>query len=59
MSGKASLAKNLELLGIQLVDENLQKVLKRVVELGDTKKDKPLNFYAASKKANDIFFKFY
>jgi len=28
-------------------------------ELGDTKKDKPLNFYAASKKANDIFFKFY
>ena len=38
MSGKASLAKNLEMLGIQLVDENLQKVLKRVVELGDTKK---------------------
>ena len=38
MSGKASLAKNLEILGIQLVDENLQKVLKRVVELGDTKK---------------------
>ncbi len=38
MSGKASLAKNLELLGIQLVDENLNKVLKRVVELGDSKK---------------------
>jgi D-citramalate synthase len=38
MSGKASLTKNLELLGIQLVDENLQKVLKRVVELGDSKK---------------------
>ena len=38
MSGKASLAKNLETLGIQLVDENFNKVLKRVVELGDTKK---------------------
>ena len=38
MSGKASLAKNLETLGIQLVEENLNKVLKRVVELGDTKK---------------------
>jgi len=38
MSGKASLAKNLEMLGIQLVEENLQKVLKRVVELGDSKK---------------------
>jgi len=38
MSGKASLAKNLEMLGIQLVEENLNKVLNRVVELGDTKK---------------------
>tara|TARA_B100000700_G_C15038160_1_gene853838 strand:+ start:1638 stop:3152 length:1515 start_codon:yes stop_codon:yes gene_type:complete len=38
MSGRASLAKNLETLGIQLVEENLKKVLKRVVELGDTKK---------------------
>ena len=38
MSGKASLNKNLELLGIQLIDENLQKVLRRVVELGDSKK---------------------
>ena len=38
MSGKASLIKNLELLGIQLAEENLQKVLKRVVELGDSKK---------------------
>ena len=38
MSGKASLAKNLEMLGIQLVEDNLKKVLKRVVELGDTKK---------------------
>ncbi len=28
-------------------------------ELGDTKKTKPLNFYAATKKANDVFFKFY
>jgi len=38
MSGKASLTKNLEMLGIQLVEENLKKVLKRVVELGDSKK---------------------
>ena len=28
-------------------------------ELGDKKNKKPLNFYAATKKANDIFFKFY
>lgn len=28
-------------------------------ELGDKKNEKPLNFYAATKKANDIFFKFY
>ncbi len=38
MSGKASLAKNLEQLGIQLTDENLKKVLRRVVSLGDSKK---------------------
>ncbi len=38
MSGKASLVKNLEQLGIQLAEENLQKVLRRVVELGDSKK---------------------
>ncbi len=28
-------------------------------ELGDKKNKKPLNFYAATKKANDTFFKFY
>ena len=28
-------------------------------ELGDTKRKKPLNFYAATKKANDIFFNYY
>lgn len=38
MSGKASLQKNLEKLDISLSDENLDKVLKRVVELGDSKK---------------------
>ena len=38
MSGKASLQKNLEKMDISLSDENLQKVLKRVVELGDSKK---------------------
>jgi len=38
MSGKASLLKNLEKLDITLSDENLNKVLKRVVELGDSKK---------------------
>jgi len=38
MSGKASLLKNLEKLDIALSDENLDKVLKRVVELGDSKK---------------------
>lgn len=38
MSGKASLQKNLEKMDIALSDENLQKVLKRVVELGDSKK---------------------
>ncbi|HHH39099.1 MAG TPA: 2-isopropylmalate synthase, partial [Sedimenticola sp.] len=38
MSGKASLLKNLEKLDITLSEENLAKVLKRVVELGDSKK---------------------
>lgn len=38
MSGKASLQKNLEKLDISLSDSNLDKVLKRVVELGDSKK---------------------
>lgn len=28
-------------------------------ELGDTKRKKPINFYAATKKANDIFFNYY
>ena len=29
------------------------------MELGDKRNNKPINFYAATKKANDIFFKFY
>jgi len=37
MSGKASLGKNLQSLGITLSDENQKKVLARVVELGDSK----------------------
>ncbi len=37
MSGKASLQKNLETLGISLSPENRMKVLERVVELGDSK----------------------
>jgi D-citramalate synthase len=37
MSGKASLAKNLEALGLSLSEENQQKVLARVVRLGDSK----------------------
>ncbi len=37
MSGKASLIKNLEELDLSLSEENLQKVLERVVELGDSK----------------------
>ena len=37
MSGKASLSKNLEALGITLSAENQKKVLTRVVELGDSK----------------------
>ncbi len=38
LAGKASLAKNLERIGITLSDENQRKVLKRIVELGDSKK---------------------
>ncbi|MEW4983256.1 MAG: alpha-isopropylmalate synthase regulatory domain-containing protein [Cycloclasticus sp.] len=37
MSGKASLSKNLERLGITLSDENQKKVLERIVRLGDSK----------------------
>ena len=37
MSGKASLAKNLEQLGLNLSEEHYQKVLDRIVELGDRK----------------------
>ena len=37
MSGKASLEKNLEALGISLSQEDRAKVLKRVVKLGDSK----------------------
>jgi D-citramalate synthase len=37
MSGKASLAKNLEALGLELSPENQAKVLARIVDLGDSK----------------------
>jgi D-citramalate synthase len=37
LSGKASLVKNLEALDITLAEADLEKVLKRVVELGDSK----------------------
>ncbi|PCJ41241.1 MAG: 2-isopropylmalate synthase [SAR86 cluster bacterium] len=37
LSGKASVLKNIEELGITLSDENLKKVLERVVKLGDSK----------------------
>ncbi len=37
MSGKASLAKNLDALGLSLSPENQAKVLTRIVELGDSK----------------------
>ena len=37
MSGKASLIKNLEVLGISLSEEDQAKVLERVVKLGDSK----------------------
>lgn len=36
-SGKANIKKNLEALGIELDDEYLQKVTKRIIELGDKK----------------------
>ncbi len=36
-SGKASIEKNLEILGIELDDESKKKVLQRIVELGDKK----------------------
>jgi D-citramalate synthase len=38
LSGKASLLKNLEWLDITLSEENQRKVLRRIVELGDSKK---------------------
>jgi D-citramalate synthase len=38
LAGKASLAKNLERLGITLSEDNQRKVLQRIVELGDSKK---------------------
>jgi len=38
LAGKASLAKNLERLDIELSEENQRKVLQRIVELGDSKK---------------------
>jgi D-citramalate synthase len=38
MSGKASLAKNLEALGLNLSEEKQKKILARVVKLGDLKK---------------------
>lgn len=37
MSGRASLLKNLETLGINLSEENQKKVLARIVKLGDSK----------------------
>ena len=38
LAGRASLEQNLKELGIEMNEENLKKVLKRVVELGDQKK---------------------
>jgi D-citramalate synthase len=38
LSGKASLAKNLERLNITLTEEQQRKVLARIIELGDSKK---------------------
>ncbi|MBN2886762.1 MAG: 2-isopropylmalate synthase [Chromatiaceae bacterium] len=38
LAGKASLAKNLERLDIELSDEQQHKVLRRIIELGDSKK---------------------
>ena len=37
LAGKASLAKNLEALGLDLSEENQRKVLQRIVKLGDSK----------------------
>jgi D-citramalate synthase len=37
MSGKASLLKNLEAMDLSLSEDNLKKVLKRIVKLGDSK----------------------
>ncbi len=37
MSGRASLVNNLETLGLELSEENQQKVLDRIVEIADTK----------------------
>ncbi len=37
LSGKASLLKNLEALGIELSEEELRQVLRRIIELGDAK----------------------
>tara|TARA_B110000285_G_scaffold233542_1_gene307653 strand:- start:826 stop:2403 length:1578 start_codon:yes stop_codon:yes gene_type:complete len=37
MSGKASLTKNLEALGLKLSEENQRRVLARIVKLGDSK----------------------
>jgi D-citramalate synthase len=36
-SGKANIEKNLQMLGISLADEDLKKVTKRIIELGDKK----------------------
>ena len=36
-SGKANIKKNLEALGIELTDEDIQKVTQRIIELGDKK----------------------
>ena len=38
LSGKASLENNLKELGIQMSEDNLKKVLAKVIELGDQKK---------------------
>ncbi|MGB0845193.1 MAG: alpha-isopropylmalate synthase regulatory domain-containing protein [Thiolinea sp.] len=43
LAGKASLAKNLEALGITLSKEHQQKVLERVVSMGDSKQNMTLD----------------
>ncbi|MBF0287869.1 MAG: 2-isopropylmalate synthase [SAR324 cluster bacterium] len=58
MSGKASLANNLEQLGLELSEENFQKVLKRVVELGDRKETisvTDLPFIITDVLENDVY----